>query len=350
MAVQKIPLSNSEKIELISNLATMLKAGIPILEAVNSILEDSKGHTKKILETLKTDLMQGKRVSASLANFPRSFDKVTINLIRASEEAGTLEVTLDDLRIHIRQEMEFLDKIKFALLYPIIIMVVFVLVLLVILIYVVPRISQVFSRLRVQLPLPTRIMVALSDLLLHYTWALIGGIAVLIIVFIILFKSKRQLVLGFFFSFPFVSQLIKMVDLTRFSRSMYLLLNSGLPIISALELTQDVVLKIKTAKLINTSREIVMSGKRLSDGFRTAKGYLPSIVIKLIESGEKSGTLDKSMKEISEYLDYQVSNALKAFTAILEPVMLVVVGLSVGAMMIAIISPIYGLIGQVGGR
>jgi type II secretory pathway component PulF len=131
---------------------------------------------------------------------------------------------------------------------------------------------------------------------------------------------------------------------------MYLLLNSGLPIISALELTRDVVFKAKTAKLISASREVVMSGKRLSDGFRLGKGYLPSIMIKLIESGEKSGTLDKSMKEISEYLDYQVTNALKAFTAILEPVMLILVGISVGGMMISIMAPIYGLIGQVGGR
>jgi len=349
-AVSKVSLSNGEKIELISNLSTMLGAGIPILDAVNSILEDSKGNPKKILESLKTDLMSGKRVSASLAGYPRAFDKVTVNLIKASEEAGTLETTLEDLRTHIRQEMEFTDKIKFALLYPVLIMVVFILVLLVILIYVVPKISQLFSRMRVDLPLPTRIMIFVSNIMLHYTWALIGGMALSVVLLIVLYKSKKHLVMEFFFSLPFVSNLIKMVDMTRFCRSMFLLLNSGLPITSALDLTREVVFKKRTAKIISSARDMVMSGKRLSDGFRTAKGYFPSIIVKLIESGEKSGTLDKSMKEISEYLDYQVANALKAFTAILEPVMLVLVGVSVGAMMLAIIAPIYGLIGQVGGR
>jgi len=289
-------------------------------------------------------------VSASLAHFPRSFDKVTVNLIKASEEAGTLEVTLVDLRNHIREEMEFIDKIKFALLYPVIIMIVFALVLFVILIFVVPKISMVFSRLRVELPLPTRIMVFMSDILIRQTWALIIGSVAGILLFIIFFRRKRQLVLEVFFSLPLVSGLIKMVDLTRFSRSMYLLLSSGLPIITALELTRDVVFKSKTSRIIAHSRELVMSGKRLSEGFRLAGGYFPSILVKLIESGEKSGTLDKAMKDISEYLDYQVSNILKAFTAILEPVMLVIVGICVGGMMLAIIAPIYGLIGQVGGR
>ncbi len=350
MKTSNISLSTSDKIGLISNLSTMLAAGIPIMDAVSSVLEDTKGNQKKILEALRTDLQQGKHVYESLSAFPRSFDKVTINLIKASEQAGTLEVTLKDLKDHIQKEVEFVDKIKFALIYPVLIMIVFVVVLLAILIFVVPKISAVFSRLKVELPLPTRVLVFVSDLLIKQTWYLVGGLALFALLVIFVYKKNRQLLMEIVSSFPVISGLVRGIDLTRFSRSMYLLLSSGLTITAALELTKEVVFKKKTADLIAKSRDMVMSGKKLSEGFRLDKKIFPSIVVKLIEAGEKSGSLDKSMQDVSTYLDYEVSNSLKTFAAVMEPVMLLMVGVSVGGMMLAIIAPIYGLIGQVGGR
>lgn len=124
--LKNVGLSANDKITLISNLSTMLAAGIPILESVDSLLDGSKGGQKIILETLKADLVQGKRIYASLEQFPKAFDKVTINIIKASEEAGTLSETLKDLIITIKKEIEFNDKIRGALIYPMFIMVVFV--------------------------------------------------------------------------------------------------------------------------------------------------------------------------------------------------------------------------------
>lgn len=346
----RVTLSASEKIGLLSNLSTMLGAGIPILEAINSSLEDTHGHTKKILETLRADLMQGKSLYDSFGQFPRVYDKVTLNLIKASEEAGTLETTLKDLREHIQKEVEFMDKIKFAMIYPALILVLFAGLLLVILVVVIPKISSVFSRLHVTLPLPTKILIFASDILLKQTWFFLGGLFGTVAVLFIIFKSNRRLILEALYRLPLVSQLIKQIDLTRFTRNMFLLLSSGLPIVTALELSQDVVLRAKTAKIITLSKNMIASGKKLSEGLRTGKGYIPSLMIKLVEAGEKSGSLDKSMGEISNYLDYQVTNSLKTITAVMEPVLLVIVGVSVGAMMLSIISPIYGLIGQIGNR
>jgi len=346
----KLSLKTSEKIELISNLSTMLGASIPILEAVDSIMEDTKGTQRKILETMRRDMMQGKPLYASLSEFPRCFDKVTVNLVRAAEEAGTLEVTLRDLRDHIQKEAEFVDKIIFALIYPALIMCLFFVILLVILIFVIPKMSKVFLQLRIALPLPTRILIFFSDILIKHTWYLLGGLVLFLVIFIFLIKKYRQAILEVFYRLPLVSRLIREIDLTRFTRSLYLLLSSGLPIITALELTKDVVLRSSTAKVITRSREMVMGGKKLSDGFRSIKGAIPSLMIKLVEAGEKSGQLEGSMKQISESLDYQVSNTLKAFTAIMEPVMLILISVSVGGMMISIIAPIYGIISQVGAR
>jgi type IV pilus assembly protein PilC len=349
-AIYNNNLPGSEKIGLVSNLSTMLNAGIPILEAVNSLLEDAKGNTKKILEVLRDDLTAGQQVHVSLAKFPKAFDSVTVNLIKASEEAGTLMTILKDLKDSIRKEMEFTDKIKAALTYPVLILFVFVGVLLMMLIVVIPKISTVFSRLNVELPLPTKILIFMSNTLINNTLPLAIGLAAIIGIFIYVYRTNRRLIVDPLLSLPLVSRLMLEIDLTRFSHNLYLLLNSGLPLINALELAQEVVTKKEIKDVISRTKEMVSSGKKLSEGFRTGKGKIPSIMIKLIEVGDKTGTLDKSMQDISEYLDYEVTSTLKTITVVLEPVMLVLVGLTVGGMMLAIIAPIYGLIGQVGGR
>lgn len=350
MKTENVTLKASETLGLVGSLATMLSAGIPILEVVNSLREDAKGGQKKILDTMLEDLMQGKHIYLTLSKFPRVFDKVTVNVIKASEEAGTLDITLKDLRLTIQKEIEFTDKVKSALMYPAFILVVFVGVLLMILVVVVPKISSVFSRLRVTLPLPTRILITISNALVNHTAAVLAGVAIGVVVVYVLYKKQRTMLFQFLFSLPLVTTLVEEIDITRFARSLHLLLSSGLPITAALDLAKDVVNKKKTSDVIANSREMVFAGKPLSEGFRAAKGYIPSIMIKLMESGEKTGTLDKSMQDISEYFDYQVSNTLKTLTALLEPVLLVFVGIAVGGMMLAIIAPIYGLIGQVGAR
>lgn len=345
-----ITLSTNDKIGLISNLATMLSAGIPIYEAVNSLLEDSKGNSRTVLLALRDGLVQGERVHVSLSRFPRSFDKVTINLIKAAEEAGNLMTILKDLKDSIRKQMEFTDKVKSALVYPVLIMAVFVGVLLMMLVVVIPKISTVFSRLNVELPLPTRLLILLSNALLNNTIAIGVGSILTILVLIFVYKRNRDLILVPLLRLPLISNLILGIDLTRFSHNLYLLLNSGLPITAALELSEEVVMRKDLRHLIGKVKETVIAGRKMSDAFKEAKGLIPSIMIKLIEVGDKTGTLDKSMQDIADYLDYEVSSRLKTITVVLEPIMLVMVGVCVGGMMLAIIAPIYGLIGQVGGR
>lgn len=350
MKPERVTLGNSEKLGLVGSFATMLSAGIPILDVVNSLREDTKGGQKVILDTMIADLMQGKHVYQTLSKFPLVFDKVMVNVVRASEEAGTLDVTLRDLKTSIQKDIEFMDKVRSALVYPVFIVIVFSGVLLMILTVVVPKITTVFSRLRVELPIPTKILIFLSDILVHQTVPLVVGIVGFITIIVILYKRKRKVLYEFFFSLPILSSLVEQIDITRFSRSLHLLLSSGLPITAALDLTKDVVVKQKTSRIITASREMVFAGKPLSEGFRAAKGYIPSIMIKLMEAGEKTGSLEKSMQDISEYFDYQVTNTLKTLTALLEPILLVLVGVVVGGMMLAIIAPVYGLISQVGSR
>ncbi|OGM05881.1 hypothetical protein A2125_00975 [Candidatus Woesebacteria bacterium GWB1_43_5] len=350
MAENRIGLGTNDKIALIGNLATMLTAGIPILEAVESLSVDVKGNQKKILDALREDLAQGKRIHTTLSRFPRAFDKVTVNVIKASEEAGNLDVVLKDLRENIRREAEFTSKIKSSLVYPAFIFLVFFVVLFVILFVVVPKISAVFSRMTVSLPLTTKILIFASDLLVKRGIFVLIGFLILAGGLYLFYYFKRKLLFQILFSLPLVSQVVYKIDLTRFSRSLHLLLASGIPITHALELTQDVAIKKETSKMIAKSREMVLAGKSLASGLTTHSKKIPNLMLKLVEAGEKTGTLDKSLQEVSEHFDYEVTNDLKTITTLIEPIMLVVIGVSVGGLMIAIVGPIYGLIGQVGAR
>ena len=350
MNTENITLSSGEKIGLISNLSTMLISGISLLEAIDSLLEDAKGNLKKVLEVIREDMVQGKHLHVSFSQFPNVFDEVTVNIIHAAEEAGTLDQTLKDLREYLTKEMEFSDKVKNALIYPLVIVCVFFSVLFIILIFVIPKISQVFLRLKVPLPLPTKILIFISNIILHYTIPFLSIAAILILGLFYLYRRHKKFFFKILLNLPFISDLARMIDLTRFTRSLSLLLGAGIPITVALSLTKKTVNKEDVARVIASAGEIVLSGKRMSDAFKEAKTIIPVIMIKIIEAGEKSGTLDRSLQEISEYLDYQVSQILTRLLTLMEPVLMVVVGIMVGGMMMAIIAPIYSMIGQVGAR
>lgn len=347
MNTSNITLSTNEKINLISNFSTMLEAGIPILETVDSLLEGSKNNQRKVLQVLRDDIAQGQHMYASFSKFPKVFNPVVIQILRASEEAGTLEATLQDLKEDMRKEAEFSDKVRSALVYPIFIVVVFCGVLLLMLTFVIPRISTVFLKLKVELPLPTKILIALSNTILTYKLYALFTVLLFFFVMVWLYNSKKKLLLQFLASLPLISNLVAQIDLTKFSRSLFLLLNAGIPITTALELTKDTVSRKDMKKAIIRCREVVTSGRKLSEGFTEAKGIIPSIMIKITEAGERSGSLDKSMRDISEYFGYQVEKTLKTVTVLIEPIMLVFIGVLIGGMMLAIIAPIYGLISQV---
>lgn len=345
----RVTLKGTEKLELVGSFATMLGSGISILEMVKSLAEDTRGGQKLILEEMREDLTQGKRIYVTFAKFPRVFDRVSVNVIRASEEAGTLDLALKDLRTALQKDMEFSDKIRSALMYPMFIMIVFVGILGMILTFVIPKISTVFLQLNVPLPFATRAMMFMSDVVVKHTLWFGGGLFLVGLFSYYLLTYRKRQILEMFFRLPLISTLVMQIDVTNFARNLAVLLGSGLPITQALELVSEVVVRGSMKQLLLNTKNMVLAGRPLSEGFRSAKGAVPSIVIKLVEAGEKTGTLDRSLSEIAAYFDYKVTYTLKSLTALLEPIMLVLVGVAVGGMMLAIIAPVYGLISQIGG-
>ncbi|MFO0703453.1 MAG: type II secretion system F family protein [Patescibacteria group bacterium] len=344
---KSVSLSGDDKLMLVGNLGTMLAAGISIIEAVDSLHDDAKGSLRIILSKLKADIEQGLQVYESLGQFTQVFDGVTINIIRAAEQSGNLDKVLKDVRETMMKDMEFKDKVKGAMTYPVFILIIFVAVLLGMLYGIVPKIGGVFKSLRMPLPLPTQILIAMSDFLIKHTVATFVGLVVLVAGFMIFYKKNRDTVLRVFLGMPLIKPLSRDIDLTRFTRSMSLLLSSGIPITNALELTKDVVAQPQVRDAIQDGYNAILQGERLSTGIEKRGKIFPSILKKMIEVGEKSGSLDKSLQEASDFLDYQTSKKIKTFTTLLEPLMLVLVAGLVGGMMMAIVAPIYGLISSI---
>ena len=335
---------------MMSNLATMLGSGIPILEAVDTLLEDNKGPTRRVLMLFKASLTEGRPLSHAMKKAPKVFDPVTVNLIQAAETAGTLEEALHDLSLSIKKDMAFNDQIRSSLLYPGFIMVIFFAVLAVILVFVIPRISKVFLGMRVELPLPTVIMIKVSDFVVNNYAYILLGIVLAIVVLIWLFRTQRRAILNVFLNLPLLTNLGRMIDLTRFTRSMGQLLKAGVPVAEALLLSAKVVTKREIAAFIEKMYQSVSSGSPLSEGLKGSSHVIPPILLHIMQTAERSGTLEKSMQELSEYCETQVARTLKNVTTLIEPVLIVVIGLLVGGMMLAIIAPIYSIISQLGRR
>ncbi|HSE29244.1 MAG TPA: type II secretion system F family protein [Candidatus Saccharimonadales bacterium] len=339
-----------DRLNLITNLATMLSAGIPILEAVDTLLVESKGSSKEVLTLIRKGLEQGKPISESMKAAPLAFDPVTVNIVRASEEAGTLDQALTDLQATIKKDIDFTDRLKASLIYPVFVIGVFLGVLILILTFVIPRVSKVFDGLRITLPPTTKALIGLSEFVLANYIFIFIAIALIGVGIFMLIRFKRRQVVNVLLSLPFLDNLGRQIDLARFTRTLKLQLKAGLPLSEALELSRGVVSKKEIESAIISMKRAVDNGEPISEGLKHYKKVVPSVMIRILQTAEKSGTLEKTMQDLADYFDEQVTRTLKNVSELIEPVLIVVIGLLIGGMMLSIIAPIYGLISQLGGR
>ncbi len=342
-----IRLAGKERLSLFSDLSTMLTAGIPILEAVVSLEDDAKGNMKKVLAVLHGNLNNGEPLSRGLQRMPHAFDPITVNLIRAAEAGGTLEETLHDIVSTTKKELAFSDQLRNTMIYPLFVMGVFMAIVILMLTFVIPRVAKVFLTMRVEMPFVTRMMISASNIFVQH-WILITvGFFVFCIFVAGFIKANSHAIARMLLSLPGLKVLGTNIDLTRFTRSLGLLMHAGVPVIEALTLSQKVVRKKNIIELVDRMKANVENGKPMSTGMRNTKGVVPPIMSRSIETAEQSGTLDKTMGNLTEYFDDQVTGSIKVVSSLIEPILLVMVGLMVGALMITIIAPIYNLISQI---
>lgn len=338
-----------EKAVFCRYLSTMMKAGLPLAEAVE-IMAKETGNKKmhRILRGLQYSLQRGQKLSTVFTRYPDVFDLVFLTLTRAGEESGTLEQSLEYLANQLMRSYELSQKVKGALLYPAVIISAMIGVGVLMVTFVLPRISKVFVRLNISLPLPTRIMLATSNFLGdYYIWVIVGFATALLAAIIVLRLSKtRKFLIRLSSKLPVLDKLFDQLDLARLSRTMSTLLKSGVPILESVRVSVELLSQPKFLKLGKTFESEIQKGRSLSDAISKGEGVFPGLVTQSISAGEKSGSLELVLEELAQFYEQEVEHTLKSLTSILEPVLMLVIGVAVGAMVISIIAPIYSIIGS----
>lgn len=340
-------LSSKDRLSLFTDLSTMLDAGIPILQAFESLQEDAKPNVKKILIYIHDGVMDGRSLAEVMGELPNAFDPITVNLIHAAEMGGTLTETLNDIVRTLKKEMTFSASLRTTMIYPAFVGVLFVGIIVMMLTFVVPRISKVFISLRVDLPLMTRILFESSAYFLAHWMIIVPSIIAGIVLLSVIIHYNKRAAIRMLLGLPWLKTLGRNIDLTRFTRSFALLLKSGLPVDEALELSARVVQKKQILKAISQMRADVASGQGLATHLHEYHTVVPPIMARSIETAEHSGTLEKTMQNLTEHFDELVEQNLKVLSSLMEPVMLVVVGGLVGGLMLTVMAPMYGLISEV---
>ncbi|HWY79473.1 MAG TPA: type II secretion system F family protein [Candidatus Sulfotelmatobacter sp.] len=336
-----------EKVLFTKHLAIMIKSGIPIGEAIDIIKQQTKNFTfQKILTQVSADITNGQSLEKALEKHPKAFDSFYINLIRIGEESGNLEKNLEYLAVQLKKNYEFKKKVRGALLYPEIVLLITFIAGGAISVFVLPKLIDLFSQLNVKLPLSTQILLFIATVMKQYGYFIIAGFIGLFIGLRAAIKTPKINLIWtrLLLSLPVLGVFLQDVELGYFSRNVGIMLKSGLTITTALfaqhRATTNVVFKAYIKKIA----EDVEKGKTISDVLQKNNfPYVPSLLIKMIGVGEKTGNLDESLIYLGDFFEEEIDEYSKNLATILEPVILIFVGLAVAFVAFAIISPIYQL-------
>jgi len=340
-----------EKLMFTKHFSIMLKSGVDIIEALKALKEQaSSPKLKKILEETASLVSTGQKLSDSLARYPKVFSDLYVNTIRAGEEGGTLDVNLEYLAEQMNKDYDLKRKVKTAMAYPTIVLVATIIIALSLAIFVLPKITKLFKAFTVPLPLTTRILLWLADFLEKYGVLVIIGLVflVLLVRWFFRLKSVKPYFDRTFLELPIIGKIIQNINLARFSRTLGSLLKSGLPITSALKVTANTLDNASYQKnLIEIEKEI-QKGATLASLLETRKNLFPITVSQTVATGEARGRLEGTLFYLAEFYEAETDNTIKNLATLIEPVLLIFIGLVVGGVALAIISPIYQITGQLG--
>ncbi len=336
-----------EKVLFTKHLAIMIKSGIPLGEAIDIIRQQTKNLAfQKVLTAISADITNGQSFEKALTKHSEVFDTFYINLISIGEESGNLEKNLEYLAIQMKKNYEFKKKVRGALLYPEIVILITFLAGGAISIFVLPKLIDLFSQLDVKLPLSTQILLFIATMMKQFGILIIAGFVGLFIGFrAALKKPKINLIWNrFLLSLPVLGIFLQDVALGYFCRNLGIMLKSGLPITTALfaqhRATQNPIFQIYVKKIADA----VEKGTTITDVLEKNNfPFIPTIVNKMIGVGEKTGSLDESLVYLGDFFEEEIDEYSKNLATTLEPIILIVIGLAVAFVAFAIISPIYQL-------
>lgn len=331
------------------HLSLMIKGGIPIADALNTLKNEARARTfKKTLDQILKRILEGESLSRAMGRHPKIFDKFYQDIVRIGEESGTLEENLKHLALKLRKDYEMQKKVRGALIYPAIILVMTLVIALTVAFFILPKITNLFQLLEIELPLATKILISTVSFFQENWLAIFFGIILIILIFQVLLRLKF---IKFYLdraslSLPLFGQIFKNLNLAFFSRTFYTLLKGGVPLIETLEISAKTQPnQVYQQNLIRVQAE-VERGEKISKVLKIFPKTFPPVFSEMVLVGEKAGTLEESLLYLAEYYEKEMDSTLKNLSGILEPVLLILVGILVAFVAIAIIIPIYRFTGQ----
>lgn len=337
---------STEELALMTRqLATLIKAKVQIVEAFNALMDQTENpRFQIILSEIRQKVNEGSSLAQALADYPKTFNNVYVNMVEAGEASGNLEVVLLRLADFTEAQVKLARKIKGSMTYPVIMMTVGTLMISIIFIFVIPKITKIFISMKKALPLQTEICIWISDFLINWWWAVIVGI----FVSWNLFNRWRHTKKGrsrwdmFLLKVPIVSEIIMMINVSRFCSTLATLLNSGVPILVSMNIVKNLIGNVHMQKAVADSRDAVKEGASLS-GPLIRCGLFPPMVTHMVRLGEKSGELETMLEIVAENYEEQVDSKLSGLTSTLEPIMMVVMGIVVAFVVFAVVVPMMEL-------
>jgi type IV pilus assembly protein PilC len=323
--------------------ATMINAGLSMLRTLTILSEQSEnGELKRVLRLVKTDVEAGSSISAAFAKHPRAFPPLMVSMIRAGEAGGFLDTSMRQIADNFEAEVKLRGKVKAAMTYPVVVLILAVFMVIGMLLFVVPTFKNMFATLGGTLPLPTRILVTLSG------WMKFGAplLAIATVAALAWWRKYgqteqvRNVVDPIKLKVPIFGKLFQKVALARFARTLSTLLQSGVPILSALDITSETTGNVVIGRALADVRESVKSGESVSDPL-SKHAVFPPMVVHMMASGEETGALDDMLGKIGEFYDQEVEATTESLTALIEPLMIAFLGGVVGSMIIALYLPIF---------
>lgn len=342
--------SQQEKIMLTKHLSTMIKSGLSLKEGIETILNDTKKKTfKKVLTEAKFDLEKGQPLSITFKKYPNFFSNIFIALIKAGESSGTLEKSLDYLGIQLKKDYKMKQKIKGAMAYPLVLIAASITVIFIMMVFVIPKLTKVFTQSNLELPWTTQLVIKMSSFISGNIYLIICFLITASLSFLYFRKKKKfqNIVSEIIFKIPFISDLYVKIILARFIRTLGILLSSGINILKALDISAETVGYNRYHKAIKELGKETVRGVSISDSMRKKRSLFPYMLINMISVGEKTGNLDSILNELAIFYEEEIDNSIKNLVSLIEPLLLLIMGLIVAAIAFSVITPIYQLVGSI---
>jgi len=331
--------------------ATMIDSGLPLVQCLDILSSQQENKTfKDILIKVKESVESGSTFADALAKHPKAFDALFVNLVAAGEIGGILDTILNRLAAYIEKAMKLKKQIKGAMVYPITIMSIAVVVVGVILVFVIPTFAKMFVEFGGELPAPTKFVIALSNFLIKYIVVLIGGFygSIWAIKKYYATPIGQKNIDRMALKAPIAGPLIRKVAVAKFTRTLGTMVSSGVPIMDGLEIVAKTAGNKIVEEAIYSVRQAISEGKTMAEPL-AACGVFPPMVVQMIAVGEATGAMDTMLNKIADFYDDEVDDAVSAMTSMMEPLLMVFLGTTVGGLVVAMYLPIFKLAGAVGG-